>query len=140
MDSTSSYSILVTRPKSAYMMWSDQIRNDMRKINPDLPMGHLTKLMGAKWGNMTPDEKQPFVNDAMGQFLPLAHFLLDELVTMNEGDRSVVTSLAIHLQKGWLPPSLSAYVNEFFKGDCQCDVELPKIEAALLKFYELKHS
>jgi hypothetical protein len=120
------------------MMWSDQVRNDMRKINPDLPMGHLTKLMGAKWGSMSPDEKQPFINDALGQFLPLAHFLLNELVTMNEGDSSAVTSLAIHLQKGWREPSLSAYVNEkFFKGDYQCDVELSKIEAALLK---LQHS
>ena len=53
-----------TKPKqglSAYIIFTSEIREQTKKENPDLPMTDLSKVMGAKWKDLTDEEKAPYV-------------------------------------------------------------------------------
>jgi hypothetical protein len=42
------------------MFFANDWRYKLRDENPDAPFGHLGKLLGEKWGRMSPEEKAPY--------------------------------------------------------------------------------
>ncbi|SCZ94441.1 BZ3500_MvSof-1268-A1-R1_Chr12-2g03901 [Microbotryum saponariae] len=48
------------RPLSAYMYFSQENRNTVKDDNPDASFGDLGKLLGAKWKDMSDDQKKPY--------------------------------------------------------------------------------
>lgn len=54
----------VRRPPNAFFVWSVSERKNMYKIFPKLPNTEVSKLLGEKWRNLSPEEKQPYFREA----------------------------------------------------------------------------
>ncbi|EIE79999.1 hypothetical protein G6F46_001817 [Rhizopus delemar] len=52
------------RALSAYMFFSQANREKVIKENPEAKFGEIGKILGAKWKEMTEEEKKPFVEKA----------------------------------------------------------------------------
>ena len=52
------------RPMNAFMMFAKENRTQLREDNPELKVTEVSKLLGAKWREMTEDEKSPFTKEA----------------------------------------------------------------------------
>ncbi|KAG1149979.1 hypothetical protein G6F37_004560 [Rhizopus arrhizus] len=52
------------RALSAYMFFSQANRENVIKENPEAKFGEIGKILGAKWKEMTDEEKKPFTEKA----------------------------------------------------------------------------
>lgn len=52
------------RALSAYMFFVKDWRERIKEENPDAAFGEIGKLMGAKWKEMSDEDKQPYVEQA----------------------------------------------------------------------------
>ncbi|POY70702.1 hypothetical protein BMF94_6285 [Rhodotorula taiwanensis] len=52
------------RNLSAYMIFSQDKRAEVKEENPDVSFGELGKLLGAKWKSVTPEEKKIYEDKA----------------------------------------------------------------------------
>ncbi|KDE02271.1 non-histone chromosomal protein 6 [Microbotryum lychnidis-dioicae p1A1 Lamole] len=52
------------RPLSAYMYFSQENRNTVKDDNPDASFGDLGKLLGAKWKDMSDEQKKSYIQKA----------------------------------------------------------------------------
>ncbi len=48
-------------PLSAFMHFSLSNREMIKKDNPTATFGQLGKILGTKWNNLSPTEKQPYI-------------------------------------------------------------------------------
>lgn len=48
------------RPAAAYALWCKDQWNEIKKENPDADFKEVSNIMGAKWKNLTPEEKKPY--------------------------------------------------------------------------------
>eukprot|EP00960_Hanusia_phi_P028478 747424-Hanusia_phi.AAC.4 len=46
------------KPLSAYMLFSNHMRPDVKKANPSASFGEIAKLIGAKWRDLSENEKK----------------------------------------------------------------------------------
>jgi hypothetical protein len=46
------------RPPSAYLIYQNAVRDEIKAANPDLPYSEILKAVSARWKNITPEEKQ----------------------------------------------------------------------------------
>lgn len=49
---------------TSFMLFSNTNRAAMKAENPDLPVTELSKLLGAKWREMSKEEKEPYEDRA----------------------------------------------------------------------------
>ena len=52
------------RPPSSYLLFSMHQRQEILKNSPNLKIGEISKMCGAIWGQMTPEDKDPWVKKA----------------------------------------------------------------------------
>lgn len=52
------------RPRSAYILFCSERRNDAKAIQPDAGATDILKLLGQMWQQLTPEEKVPWVEKA----------------------------------------------------------------------------
>jgi len=52
------------RGKSSYILFCDEQRAKVKAEKPDLSMTEIAKVIGAKWKELTPEEKKPFEDEA----------------------------------------------------------------------------
>ncbi len=45
------------RPRNAYLIFLDRHRPDMQKENPSMAMKELTRILAARWQNVSPAER-----------------------------------------------------------------------------------
>lgn len=46
------------RPKPAFFMYSDEYREKLKKENPDMKMGEISKTLGKMWKELDEKEKE----------------------------------------------------------------------------------
>ena len=51
------------RPLSAYMLFSNSARPKVKAANPTAAFGEIAKIIGAQWREMSPAEKQKWLDD-----------------------------------------------------------------------------
>jgi hypothetical protein len=54
------------RPLSAYFLFMNVARPQVKKENPDFKIGDIAKEMGKMWGVITPAEKSKYEKEAAG--------------------------------------------------------------------------
>jgi len=54
----------VKRPMNAFMVWAQAARRKLAECYPHLHNAELSKTLGKLWRMLSPEEKQPFVNEA----------------------------------------------------------------------------
>eukprot|EP00049_Salpingoeca_infusionum_P002687 m.58900 g.58900 ORF g.58900 m.58900 type:complete len:215 (+) comp11734_c0_seq1:798-1442(+) len=52
------------KPKSAYFIYAEERRPDLRAANPNGKISEIAKLTGEAWRGMTAEEKQPYFDEA----------------------------------------------------------------------------
>ncbi len=52
------------RTPSAYILWSKDARPGIKKANPDMSFGDISKVLGGTWKSLSDSKKQPYVNQA----------------------------------------------------------------------------
>merc|ERR1712013_311910 len=52
------------RPKSAYFLFGDSVREQTRNENPNMRMTEITRFIGAKWKELNDAQKRPFIDEA----------------------------------------------------------------------------
>ncbi|GAB4814016.1 hypothetical protein N2152v2_001062 [Parachlorella kessleri] len=52
------------RGLTAYILYSNAVRDEVKKENPEAKMGELSKIIGEKWKGLTDEEKAPFQKKA----------------------------------------------------------------------------
>ncbi|RJL30105.1 non-histone chromosomal protein 6 [Bailinhaonella thermotolerans] len=52
------------RPRSAYMYFSQDKRDEVVKENPDVGFGQIGKILGERWRSLGPEEKRPYEEKA----------------------------------------------------------------------------
>ncbi|VDC02285.1 unnamed protein product [Peniophora sp. CBMAI 1063] len=52
------------RGLSAYMFFSQDHREQVKKDHPDASFGELGKILGGKWKEMDDDDKKPYIKQA----------------------------------------------------------------------------
>ncbi|BGP58039.1 hypothetical protein JCM8202_001722 [Rhodotorula sphaerocarpa] len=55
------------RPLSAYMLFSQDKRAEVKEEQPDVSFGEIGKILGSKWKEATPDEKKPYEDKAAAE-------------------------------------------------------------------------
>eukprot|EP00286_Rhodomonas_abbreviata_P026534 CAMPEP_0181311500 /NCGR_PEP_ID=MMETSP1101-20121128/13170_1 /TAXON_ID=46948 /ORGANISM="Rhodomonas abbreviata, Strain Caron Lab Isolate" /LENGTH=192 /DNA_ID=CAMNT_0023418235 /DNA_START=186 /DNA_END=765 /DNA_ORIENTATION=+ len=50
------------KPLSAYMLYSNAVREEVKSANPTAKFGDIAKIIGASWREMQPGEKQKWVD------------------------------------------------------------------------------
>jgi len=53
-----------TRPQSAYLLWSQKHRQQLKEQEPNLSFGELGKKLGEIWQSMDPSDKKPWIDEA----------------------------------------------------------------------------
>ena len=46
------------RPPSSYLLFQNEVRNELKQSFPDLPHSELLKMISARWANMSDADKQ----------------------------------------------------------------------------------
>lgn len=49
---------------TAYLLYSNAVRDKVRKANPDLKLGEVAKVIGKQWAELTDAEKKPYNEQA----------------------------------------------------------------------------
>jgi len=52
------------KPPSAYLIYSNAVRSDVQKKNPNLKMTDISKVIGQQWRGLTDAQRQPHVDKA----------------------------------------------------------------------------
>ena len=52
------------RASSAYLFFSNDVRPEVRREHPDLSMGELSKIIGARWRGMGAEDKEQYEDKA----------------------------------------------------------------------------
>ena len=52
------------KPLSAYIYFSQERREQIKKENPKMPVTHVMKEVSNRWSAMTKDEKEPYIVEA----------------------------------------------------------------------------
>lgn len=52
------------KPLTAYMLFCNEKRPDVKKEHPDLKLGEVSQKLAALWGGMTEDDKKPYHDQA----------------------------------------------------------------------------
>lgn len=52
------------KPKTSYMFFCDEYREDVRTNNPELKMGGISKVLGKKWKKVTEAEMEKYKKKA----------------------------------------------------------------------------
>lgn len=52
------------KARSSYLLFSNSIREEVMKANPNLDMGQVSKILGARWKSATEEVKEQFKADA----------------------------------------------------------------------------
>ena len=63
----------VKRPMNAFMRWSQLERRKIIEMNPDAHNAEISKNLGKKWRTLADEEKQPFIDEWVGN-LSRHHF------------------------------------------------------------------
>jgi len=50
------------KPKTGYMKFCDEIREKIRKENPDMQLGGIAKILGIKWNELSDEKKEEYKN------------------------------------------------------------------------------
>eukprot|EP00118_Oscarella_pearsei_P010285 m.62566 g.62566 ORF g.62566 m.62566 type:complete len:392 (+) comp35079_c0_seq1:132-1307(+) len=61
----------VKRPMNAFMVWARQHRPEMARAYPELSNSEISSRLGARWNELTPEQKQPYFDEA--QRLKMEH-------------------------------------------------------------------
>merc|ERR1712072_981749 len=48
------------RPSTAFFIFANEIREDVREENPDASIGQIGKILGQEWGNLDEDRKEAY--------------------------------------------------------------------------------
>ena len=54
----------IKKPMSSYMLFNKEQYTKVKAENPDMPLTEITKLVGAKWKEMSDGDKAPYVKEA----------------------------------------------------------------------------
>jgi hypothetical protein len=47
--------------KTSYLLYANDVRDDIRKKHPDIPISEVTKIIGLQWNELSTDDKQKYV-------------------------------------------------------------------------------
>ena len=50
------------KPKTGYMRFCDEIREKLRKENPEMQLGGIAKLLGKEWNKLSDAKKEEYKN------------------------------------------------------------------------------
>jgi high mobility group protein B2 len=54
----------VKSARSAYILYSSSVRNEVRRENPDMRMTEVSKVIAQMWNNLSTEDREPFVQQA----------------------------------------------------------------------------
>lgn len=56
--------LYVKRPMNSFMVWSKDERQRLARLYPEHQNADISRMLGERWGKMTPAEKEPYVEQA----------------------------------------------------------------------------